>query len=271
MGFQQRIDVWNETKAVAAHLTSLPSLKVICNQNLGCVVPRYDGTKVNVVTGDTIDVALLMAGRGLNPLVLNMADDTFPGGCVALGSGAQEESLFRRTNLVSTLRQQFYPLVGEQAVYSPRVSVFRANESRGYHFVRIRHLDFVSCPAIRNPALVDGHLSSDQRRAFSNKLKTVFQLGIAKGHGSLVLGAWGCGAWNCPAEDVARLIKSAVHSMDGWFQEVAIAVLPGAEQFYTTKTNNADNLAVFSSVFHPPRRNNMEQDGLRQRKPRVTI
>jgi len=80
---------------------------------------KYQMT-TRVFAGDCIDAAVeLVKKYGLNPLVLNMASATTPGGGYKNGAGAQEENLFRRTNLLSTLadvdhldkkRKWHYPL-----------------------------------------------------------------------------------------------------------------------------------------------------------------
>ena len=60
------------------------------------------------------DIDCLVACKHLidasnNPVVLNLADILVPGGCVESGSGTQEESIFRRSNITKTLMPEFYP------------------------------------------------------------------------------------------------------------------------------------------------------------------
>ena len=71
---------------------------------------------MSVVHQDTLDATLRLLASGVctRPLVLNMADDVRPGGCVAAGGGMQEESLFRRTNLRAHLLPSLYPRVVER-------------------------------------------------------------------------------------------------------------------------------------------------------------
>lgn len=65
--------------------------------------------KVSVKDIDCLIACKQLQDAGNNPVVLNLADILVPGGCVESGSGAQEESIFRRSNITRTLTQDFYP------------------------------------------------------------------------------------------------------------------------------------------------------------------
>lgn len=65
--------------------------------------------KVLVKDIDCLIAYKQLQDAGNNPVVLNLADILVPGGCVESGSGAQEESIFRRSNITRTLTQDFYP------------------------------------------------------------------------------------------------------------------------------------------------------------------
>ncbi len=65
---------------------------------------EYD-TKFIVIQGDTLEVIELIVKAGLNPAALNMTNSYVPGGGVIGGAGAQEENIFRRTNLFLSLYQ----------------------------------------------------------------------------------------------------------------------------------------------------------------------
>jgi len=47
--------------------------------------------------------------KGIQTAVLNLADTLVAGGMVGSGSGAQEESIFRRSNYCRNLDQALYP------------------------------------------------------------------------------------------------------------------------------------------------------------------
>ena len=62
-------------------------------------------TEVSVENKDCVLAAKQLIDDGYNPAMLNLADLYTPGGLVEYGSGAQEENLCRRSNLVLSLYQ----------------------------------------------------------------------------------------------------------------------------------------------------------------------
>ena len=62
-------------------------------------------TEVRVENDDCVLVAKRLIDEGYNPAMLNLADLYTPGGLVEYGSGAQEENLCRRSNLILSLYQ----------------------------------------------------------------------------------------------------------------------------------------------------------------------
>jgi uncharacterized protein (TIGR02452 family) len=170
---------------------------------------------VSVVHEDTLDATLRLITSGVSarPLVLNMADDARPGGCVAVGGGMQEESLFRRTNLHAHLLPRLYPIASDEAVYSPDVVLCRHGEGHGYRLLasdQMPRIGVVSCPGVAMPALSPDARSfahPADRDALRAKVRVIFEVAVLHGHDALVLGALGCGAFGCPPDDVARVFK----------------------------------------------------------------
>ena len=252
--FNRRISVWRDTEATAPHHQG-KSVKFTHERGFA-MPPRFPRTDVRVVDIDSIDAALQLAqSSGRRPLVLNLADDCFPGGCVSTGSGAQEESLFRRTSLCRTLTMHFYPIRDDEAVYSPCVVVMKASEAQG--FARLAEplptLDFVACPAIRHPQLAEGGdtLRDEDVTRLEIKVETVLQVAYKKGHGALVIGAMGCGAWRNPPSHVAQIMRRVIERYPGAFADIHIAVLRDADRGVqlTRLFDRPDNLSAFQVAF----------------------
>lgn len=191
------------------------------------ITDRPHEMNVSVVTGDTIGCALSLRARGFNPLVLNFADDEQPGGLVEFGFNTQEEDLFRRSNYFLTLINEFYPLRNEEAVYSQDVTVFRDSESCMYCEIDPVQISFIASPALRGP-WSDGKWLQNQRdiAMVTEKIRLMFSIALMHGHDSLVLGAWGCGAFANPADHISKLFRLVCDEFDGCFKRV-IFPIPG--------------------------------------------
>ena len=122
--FAQRIAVWKATESYADCIPMPPASRKLrwldCSWNVALV-----GMSVSVQDQDCLEAGKALLDAGHSPLVLNLSDYLVPGGCVAAGSGAQEESIWRMTNYCKTLTQDFYPIQNDEAVYSPQVTVFQ--------------------------------------------------------------------------------------------------------------------------------------------------
>lgn len=243
-----RIDIWNETRKVAMSMTVPPSVK-LTRHGVPCVGARSDPDNYpRVLDADCLDVAHDMVSRGMNPVVLNLSDDCAAGGVVDLGSGAQEESLWRRTALCATQTQEFYPLcqVEQSLIYSPRVAVLRDTESNTYAWLdKPWFTSFIACPALKYPRWVaseeepDGDLSEMDKAELAARLRLILDVAIQKGHDAIVLGPMGCGAWKNPPRAVARVFQRVLAEYTGHFREIVVAALTTDKRGLTT------NAAIF--------------------------
>ncbi len=229
--------------------------------------------RVHVSNSDSIDAArAVQLDTGETPLVLNMASWRTPGGGVTSGAGAQEESLFRRSDYFRSLYQfadyaaqysEFgikpnptyrYPLDERSgAVYSPEVTVFRKGEASGFAFLpEPFRLDFVAVAALNfhNSVsslvrLPDGRLRlpPDCAGITRTKIRTILRIACYSGHRRLVLSALGCGAFSNPPEHIAEIFQNVLNETEfaGCFSEIVFAVL--------NDRNGANNYEVFKRAF----------------------
>ena len=82
-----------------------------------------------------------------------------------------------------------------------------------------------------------------------NKIRTIFRLGIANGHDSLVLGALGCGAFRNPPRHVARLFHEVMleEEFKNKYRHIVFAIL---EDHNSRRSHNPDgNLIPFKEEF----------------------
>ncbi|MBR6979514.1 MAG: TIGR02452 family protein [Prevotella sp.] len=182
---------------------------------------------VEVKDMDCLHAGVQLIEEGYNPAILNMANRLNPGGGVVNGAGAQEETLFRRTNLFRSL-YQFAPYARQYGikpsahqypldknfggVYTPGAIYFRESEQNGYALLDTPvALSFITVAGMNRPELTpDGMIASHLVGGVKNKIRTIFRIALAHGHDALVLGALGCGAFRNPPRHMARLFHEVM-------------------------------------------------------------
>lgn len=251
-----RLEQWKHTKAHANNFV-LEKESVKYSFDL-TIVPtkKYNRTEIMVEDIDSIDCGYKLLTHGFNPCVLNLADDSFPGGCVDFGSGAQEESIFRRSNYFKSLDIKFYPLgpnnINSQAIYSPGITIFKESENNNWKIIlKPYQLDFIACPGIKFPILESGNFSKEDELTLENKIRLIFQIAYLNNHRSIVLGALGCGAWKCPANQVAKIFKKIIKEWYGVFELIVFAILKPSPSMYLLNDihRSNSNYEIFKDVF----------------------
>jgi uncharacterized protein (TIGR02452 family) len=244
--FEWRIKIWNETRNLSLDYPYSQSKKIVFDDKCS-MIKKYDTTHISVMNIDSIVIGKQLKEKGLNPLILNFADDHYAGGTVESGSGAQEESLFRRTNLCATLEQdKFYPILKNEGVYSPVVTVFRDTEDNNNKLLREPwQCAFVAVPGLYCPTVSKlQRLSDHDAEVLQMKIELILQIGYIHGHDSLVLGALGCGAWRNPPQHVAEIFRHVLKKYDGVFKEVVFPCLS-----IGSVRGSKSNFEVFTEVF----------------------
>ena len=205
------------------------------------VFPRFD-TETDCVNADCAEVARGLIDSGYNPAVLNLASRHHACGGYDSGAGAQEESLCRVSTLSQSLYQYFdpslrcvreaevlprgnaYPLdINCGGIYSPGVTFFRHGPTKGFEFrcapfrcgvISVAALNFRENSRYVNEELkykaADGGFTPEGDEVQMNKIRTIFRIALANGHDSIVLGAFGCGAFRLRPELVAEQFSRAL-------------------------------------------------------------
>jgi uncharacterized protein (TIGR02452 family) len=230
------------------------------------VEPQVKRTIVEVVNADCLGEGLRLLNMGYNPAILNMASRQNPGGGVISGAGAQEETIFRRSNIFQSL-YQFASYAGQYGlpksdfqypldrnfggVYSPCVTVFRDNEKSGYKLLSNPYeIAFISVAGMNRPELNrDGMIVDSLVEPIKHKIRTIFRIGLKHGHDALVLGALGCGAFRNPPRHIARLFHEVMDEIEfkNKFKHIVFAIL---EDHNSHKAHNTEgNFLPFKEEF----------------------
>ena len=192
---------------------------------------RYE-TAVEVVNETTLSAARRLLAGGYDPVVLNFASATTPGGGFLDGARAQEEYLawssclfacLRDNPMYSFHRENWTPFYTDYAIYSPSVTVFR--EDNG---------DLLETPyyaGIITSAAVNAHKVPDAERSrvameMGSRIDKVLAVGRAHGHDAIVLGAWGCGAFANDPSVIAGLFRQSLNGpFAGTYRRVVFAIV----------------------------------------------
>ena len=235
-----RMSVYQDTKKNANKYAVTPSIKIKYNALLK-FEPKYEATPIVITNEDSLHAGMRVTTAGANPLLLNFACERNPGGGVETGAGAQEESLFRRTNLCLTLRPDMYPILDHEGIYTPAATVFRDSEDANCDYLKTPWCGaFSTVPGLRRPQLENGRLKPYDVSRLQKKIHIICQMGAQHGHDVLVLGALGCGAWMNPPAHVAEIFRDTLKVYNGVFKEIVFAIYDRA---------GSENYAAFKQVF----------------------
>jgi uncharacterized protein (TIGR02452 family) len=198
--------------------------------------PKKDYTltipMIEVVNETTTQTARCLAAQGkTNIVALNFASARNPGGGFLGGAIAQEEDLCRSSGLYACTKSkpQFYnanimcpnSLYTDGMIYSPKVPFFRDDNLT--FLEKPYPLSIISAPAPNVGGLQDLVLPSVIQGILTERVIKVLQIAAEYGHKTIVLGAWGCGAFGNDPEMVAQVFKDMLPKVPA-FEHVCFAV-----------------------------------------------
>jgi uncharacterized protein (TIGR02452 family) len=217
-------------------------------------LPLHEQTLVNMARVEvsnetTLGAAKRLTDAGLRPLALNFANGIHPGGGFLNGARAQEEYLCRSSALFHTLlddpmyeqhKKRPRPDSTDWAILSPRVPAFRTDD--GKELPEPWLLDFITCAAPVATSI--GRPESGD--LLQRRIHRVLDIAKAYEYKSLVLGAWGCGAFgNDPVRTATDFRSSLENEFDGVFSDVIFAITDwSSERFYLRPFQQAFETAV---------------------------
>lgn len=215
-------------------------------------MPRNRAMKVMVSAERSFEAAMRLKREQpeRKVAVLNFASATNPGGGVARGSNAQEESLCRCSTLYPCLDtpflwSEYYGFhrgrhdvrYTDACIYTPGVLIVKTDTDMPERMPDTDwcRVDIISCaaPNLReNPYNAMNPGTGEAAKVSPHELKTLHQkrarkiLSVAAANctDSLVLGAFGCGAFQNPPEVVAEAYKEVLTEYKGCFDEMVFAV-----------------------------------------------
>lgn len=182
--------------------------------------------------------------------VLNFASATNPGGGVKNGSTAQEESLCRSSTLYPALNTEFLwknyytpnrenhnPIHSDVCIYTPDIVICRSDDGSSRKLGKDERVkvDVITCaaPNLRkkpgnayNPEYGKNvTLSFEQQyRVHLSRAKNIMHTAALNNTDILILGAFGCGAFENDPRAVARAMNDSLKEYSKYFAVVEFAV-----------------------------------------------
>lgn len=227
--------------------------------------------KDSVVNMDSKDTESIIGHAGSKVAVHNFASASNPGGGVVNGASAQEECLCRCSGLYFSLntpamwngfytphRNEGNPIHNDDIIYTPQVAVFKTDtaepalmKEKDWYFV-----DVITCAA---PNLRDkpsnGYNSGDGKKGIKvtdrellaiheKRLRRILDVAVNEGDDTVILGAFGCGAFrnnpNVAAQAAYNVVKEYLHAFKN--VEFAVYCRPDDDSNYRTFERVLKNL-----------------------------
>ena len=204
---------------------------------------KSENPDIDVTERSTFEEAAHHVGEG-RVCVLNFANAYNPGGGVERGARAQEEDLCRTSNLYNAITRHYFlenyygwnkkntgDLGTDNLIYSPGVTVFKNDDyslkPRGEWF----RTDVITCAAPHlHPERTKPVPRGKLVEAFDSRIINILEVAIEHDVDVIVLGAFGCGAFNNPPALVSDCFRYVLldQGYARYFKKVVFAVKRGS-------------------------------------------
>ena len=200
---------------------------------------RLNQTQIRVVEADSLAAAADYVRSGTVAL-LNFANPHYPGGGVTRGAMDQEECLCRSSNLYACLSDErvfdgFYQHhrtqtghdFSDRLIYTRGVAVFKSPEALPRDLDREDwfRVDVITCaaPYLAKRTQVNRTVLLE---LLCSRIRNIFEAAIDQEAKTLILGAFGCGAFCNPPEVVARAFHMVLEEprYHGAFERCVFAI-----------------------------------------------
>jgi uncharacterized protein (TIGR02452 family) len=174
---------------------------------------------------------------------LNMASYKRPGGGVENGARAQEECLFRCSNLFDVVSKDLYPLRDHECLYTQRALFFK---DKDYYQITPIECDVITLAAINlnDKAKYDPVQNLyNYENLTREKIRLMLSVPQSWGAQYLILGAWGCGVFKNDPEKVAQYFKDAIigEGYGALYKKIIFAVI-------NDHNSVANNYEIFNKI-----------------------
>jgi uncharacterized protein (TIGR02452 family) len=183
---------------------------------------------------------------------MNFANAHNPGGGFKLGANAQEEALCRCSTLYASITSKEAGVMysynnthvsrveSDYMLISPNVAVFRDKDLSLLEKPVVMGVVTVPAPNRYGAAMLASSKMIEE--TFIRRIRILLRAAMKNGYKTLVLGAWGCGAFGNRPDDVASYFRTVIEDegLGRAFDEICFAIY-GSE--------DGKNITAFRNCF----------------------
>ena len=203
------IDVFQDTLEISKNLPNRSQTTIHTTQEI--IGPYLSVFENNIIVEPLDTVSAIQKWSQVGRVcALNMASYKRPGGGVENGARAQEECLFRCSNLFDVVSKDFYPLGDYECLYTQRALFFK---DKDYIQIEPIQCDVITLAAINlnDKAKYDPVQNLyNYENLTREKIRLMLSVPQSWGAQYLILGAWGCGVFKNDPEKIAQYFKDAI-------------------------------------------------------------
>ena len=218
------IEVYQDTLDYSKYLLNSITTKHNFSENLtkkGTELLIHNETNnIQVVNSDSVSALTEWCKIG-KTAVLNMASYKRPGGGVINGARAQEECLFRCSNLGHVISTDFYPLQDNEILWTKDAIFFK---DVNYAYMKDVSVDVITIAAPNLNGLGRFHKMPNYEELTKDKIRLMLSMAIKNNIDNIILGAWGCGVFGNKPDRMAKMFKDVLD--EGYkFNNVIFAII----------------------------------------------
>jgi uncharacterized protein (TIGR02452 family) len=231
---EKLIKVFEDTQEKAKQFQPGTSYRSIINNRV---------TNISVENIDTVSALLKYNTAVSSVCLLNMASPKKPGGGVRNGEMAQEESLFRCSNLMESINPNYYPLAEDECIVTEGTTFFKDFDYNDLETPIKCDVITMAAPNISSGGgRYGGHTA--YIILLRKKIRHMILTAMNTGADVLILGAWGCGVFKNNPKIVAEAFKEVLvnERMADGFGKIVFAII-------NDHNSVGSNHEIFKKVF----------------------
>ena len=238
------IDVFQDTLQISQNLPNRSETTKHTTQEI--IGPYLSVFENNIIVEPLDTVSAIQKWSQVGRVcALNMASYKRPGGGVENGARAQEECLFRCSNLFDVLSKDFYPLGDYECLYTQRALFFK---DKDYIQIEPIQCDVITLAAINlnDKAKYDPVQNLyNYENLTREKIRLMLSVPQSWGAQYLILGAWGCGVFKNDPEKIAQYFKDAIigEGYGSLYKKIIFAVI-------NDHNSVANNYQIFNTILN---------------------